>query len=74
MGIFGQIVDVGPITMPLMLDQIHELEVREDYPTAIDALEERVRADPSDREAVIRLGFNFWYAVVRACIGFVKRT
>lgn len=50
--------------MPLTLDEIHLLEVREDYPAAINALEDRVGADPSDSEAVIRLGFNLWYAVV----------
>ena len=43
---------------------IHELEVREDYPAAIDALEARLAADPADYEAVRRLGFNLWYAVV----------
>jgi hypothetical protein len=57
---------VGHNTMPLSLDDIHELEVRDDYPAAIDALEERLRADPSERETVIRLGFNLWYAVVEA--------
>lgn len=40
------------------------MEVREDYPAVIDALEERLRAHPSDRETVVRLGFNLWYAVV----------
>ena len=43
---------------------IHDLEVHEEYPAAIDALECRVAADPEDSEAVIRLGFNLWYAVV----------
>jgi hypothetical protein len=43
---------------------IHDLEVREEYPGAIEALESRVAANPEDREAVIRLGFNLWYAVV----------
>lgn len=36
----------------------------EEYPLALDALDERLRADPCDPEAVIRLGFNLWYAVV----------
>lgn len=40
--------------------KIHELEVGEEYPLALDALEERLRADPFDPEAVIRLGFNLW--------------
>ena len=43
---------------------IHDLEVREEYPAAIDALEARVAMDPEDHEAVRRLGFNLWYAVV----------
>jgi hypothetical protein len=47
-------------------DKIHQLELREDYPAAIDALEERLRIDPSEREAVVRLGFNLWYGVVEA--------
>jgi hypothetical protein len=42
--------------------QIHQLEIREDYPAAVEALEERVRADPNETETVIRLGFNLWYA------------
>jgi hypothetical protein len=49
--------------MPLSWPQIHVLEISEDYPAAIDALEERLRADPAETEAVIRLGFNLWYAV-----------
>jgi hypothetical protein len=49
--------------MILSWKRIHDLEVREDYPAAIDALEERLNAFPSDKEVVIRLGFNLWYAV-----------
>ncbi len=52
--------------MALTWSHLHDLEVREDYPAAIDALEARLRADPAEREAVIRLGFNLWYAVVEA--------
>jgi len=52
--------------MALSLDDIHELEIRQEYPAAIDALEELVRSDPSDAEAVIRLGFNLWYVVAEA--------
>lgn len=44
--------------------RIHELEIGEAYPAAIDALEERLRVHPDEMEAVIRLGFNLWYAVV----------
>lgn len=43
---------------------IHELEVCEDYPAVMDALEARLAADPADYEAVRRLGFNLWYAVI----------
>lgn len=48
--------------MPARWDQIHELEIGQDYPAAIDALEERLQQHPLEREAVIRLGFNLWYA------------
>ena len=43
---------------------IHDLEVHEDYPAAIDALEARLAAHPTEYEAVRRLGFNLCYAVV----------
>ena len=49
--------------MTLALEKIHELECKEDYPAAIDELEEYVRINPNSAEAVIRLGFNLWYAV-----------
>ena len=42
---------------------IHDLEMEEVYPDAIDALEARLASDPEDVEAVIRLGFNLWFAV-----------
>jgi len=45
------------------LSGIHDLEIRQQYPDAIDALEERLRIHPSEAETVIRLGFNLWYAV-----------
>jgi hypothetical protein len=48
--------------MSLPWSEIHELEVREDYPAAINALEDRLRDYPSEKEAVVRLGFNLWYA------------
>ena len=50
-------------TDPPSWPDIHDLEVREQYPEAIDALESRLAADPAEAEAVIRLGFNLWYAV-----------
>jgi hypothetical protein len=43
---------------------IHRLELLEEYPAAIDAIEGRLAADPNETEAIIRLGFNLWYAVV----------
>ena len=43
--------------------EIHDLEVGEEYPEAIDALEARIAANPQDAEAVRRLGFNLWYAI-----------
>jgi len=43
--------------------EIQELETSEAYPEAIDALEERLASNPEETEAVIRLGFNLWYAV-----------
>ena len=40
------------------------MEIEEAYPAAINALEERLRSDPSEAETVIRLGFNLWYAII----------
>jgi hypothetical protein len=48
--------------MAMSWQEIHELEIGEKYPAAIHALEERLRENPYDYEAVIRLGFNLWYA------------
>jgi hypothetical protein len=53
-----------PPTPPPPWPHIHDLEMTEEYPAAIDALEARLAADPQDVEAVRRLGFNLWYAVV----------
>lgn len=44
-------------------EQINEFEIAEDYPAAIDTLESRLKADPNDKEAVNRLGFNYWLAI-----------
>ena len=52
--------------MVLTLREIHTLEMAEDYPAAIDALEDRLREDPTECETVVRLGFNLWYAVAEA--------
>jgi hypothetical protein len=49
-------------TMPLSWKQIHSLEVHEDYPAAIDALEDRLRKHPLETETIVRRGFNLWYA------------
>jgi len=50
--------------MSVTWKQHHQLEVAEDYPSAIDALEARLREDPNDVEAVIRLAFNLWNVAV----------
>jgi hypothetical protein len=50
--------------MSMSLDNIHELELAEDYPAAIDELELRLKENPNEVETIIRLGFNLWYAVV----------
>ena len=42
---------------------ISRKEIAEDYPGAIEALEWRLREDPKEREAVVRLGFNYWLAI-----------
>lgn len=42
-------------------DEIYVLEVNYKYPTIIEALEERLKENPDDKEAVIRLGFHYWY-------------
>jgi hypothetical protein len=49
--------------MSLPLDKIHELEISQVYPKAIDELELRLEENPNDNETVIRLGFNLWYAI-----------
>lgn len=53
-----------PPVAPPSWSTIHGLELREEYPAVIDALEARLAANPAETEAVIRLGFNLWYAVV----------
>lgn len=40
------------------LNQIHQLEVSESYPAAVDVLEQRLAQNPE--ETVIRLAFNYW--------------
>jgi hypothetical protein len=44
-------------------DEIYELEVNLMYPAAIEALEERLKGDPDEKEAVIRLGFHYWFVI-----------
>ena len=44
-------------------ERISQSEATEDYPGAIEALEERLRKDPQEREAVVRLGFDYWLAI-----------
>jgi hypothetical protein len=48
---------------PPSWETISTLELAEKFPEAIEAIEKRLAADPSEAEAVIRLGFNLWYAV-----------
>src|SRR5687768_9471435 len=67
-------LSVGSKHMELSWPEIHNLEMGEDYPAAIDALEERLRADPSDQEAVIRLGFNLWYVVEGSICGRIQKS
>ena len=50
--------------MTLSLSEIHEFEIREDYPTAINKLEAHLEENPTGPETVIRLGFNLWYTVI----------
>lgn len=51
----------------LSLEEIHELEVSETYPEAIDALEQRLAANPDEEETVVRLGFNLWLIAEEGC-------
>lgn len=46
--------------MLLSLKQIHQLELKEDYPAILCALEDRLIEFPDEAETVIRLGFNLW--------------
>jgi hypothetical protein len=50
----------------LTLSEIHNLEIQEQYPRAIDELECFLQVDPRNSEIVTRLGFNLWLAVVEA--------
>jgi hypothetical protein len=52
------------VEIDLSWPHIHELEMIEAYPDAIDALEARLAVAPNDPETVTRLGFNLWFAVV----------
>ena len=47
--------------MALSWDEIIELEVGYKYPAVIEAIEKRLKENPNDKEAVIRLGFHYWY-------------
>ena len=56
--------------MALSWDDICDLEVNYQYPDIIEALEERLKANPNDKEAVIRLGFHYWYVIAEhGCLG-----
>ena len=58
--------------MALSWKEIHELEVTGAYPQAIEALEARLSGETFDPEAVIRLGFNYWYCVVEKDVEDLK--
>jgi hypothetical protein len=47
-------------------DEIYELEVNLVYPAAIEALEERLKGNPDEKEAVIRLGFHYWFVIAES--------
>ena len=49
--------------MSIPWQTLHRLEMNEEYPAAIEALEAALRAAPDSEELIIRLGFNLWYAV-----------
>ncbi len=54
----------------LSWDEIYNLEVDYKYPAIIEALEERLKENPNDKEAVIRLGFHYWYITAEyRCLG-----
>ena len=56
--------------MMLSWDEIYDLEVDYKYPAIIEALEERLKENPDDKEAVIRLGFHYWYITAEyRCLG-----
>ena len=44
----------------LSLKEIHQLEISESYPAAIEALERRLGGYPDEEETIVRLGFNYW--------------
>jgi hypothetical protein len=50
--------------MALSWDEIYILEANYKYPDIIDALEERLKENPDDKEAVIRVGFHYWFITV----------
>ncbi|MHC4068357.1 MAG: hypothetical protein ACYS18_04575 [Planctomycetota bacterium] len=50
--------------MAMSWDEICVLEVNLKYPDVIDAIEELLKDNPNDKEAVIRLGFHYWFAVI----------
>lgn len=49
------------ITKAPSWNEIYELEVNGEYPSIIEALEDILKENPNDKEAVIRLGFHYWY-------------
>ncbi len=45
-------------------DEIYDLELDYKYPAIIEALEGRLKDNPEDKEAIIRLGFHYWYIII----------
>jgi len=45
-------------------EDIYNLEITQQYPDAIVAIEERLQLNSSENEAIIRLGFLLWLGIV----------
>ena len=52
--------------MPRDWEDISRHEMAEEYPVAIAELERFLGENPNDKEAVIRLGFDYWLGIVDA--------
>ena len=45
-------------------EEIYNLEITEQYPAAIEAIEERLKSNSEKEEGVIHLGFLYWLGIV----------